>query len=346
MSSSNAFKRVIFLGVVPLTAALFGGWLYLSGGRVVETENAYLKADKIPLSSQVAGQVRQVLVAENAEVRQGQVLYRLDDAPYQLALEQASAKLAQVQTELAALKASYAEKQAEISVARTKLAFAQKTFARQTDLARKNFVSATSLDDAKQALELARQQIVTLEQDLTRISESLGGDVELPFQQHPSYQAALAAKARAALDLSYIEITAPVDGVVSNLPKPGQFLAAGRSNATLVAKTLWIEANFTETDIAYMRQGQTVKIAIDRLPDMEFSGKVESFSPATGSEFAVIPPQNATGNWVKISQRVPVRIALDPITDSKVQQLLLTGLSAVVAVDTEHQRQVFGWILE
>lgn len=345
MSSSNAFKRVIFLAGVPLVAALVGGWLYLSGGRVVETENAYLKADKIPLSSQVAGQVSQVLVAENAMVSQGQVLYRLDAAPYQLALEQANAKVLQVQTELSALKASYGEKQAEISLARTKLAFAEKTFTRQTDLARKHFVSATSLDDAKQALELARQQIVTLEQDLTRIRESLGGDVEAPLPQHPSYQAALAAKQRAALDLSYIDIKAPLDGVVSNLPKPGQFLAAGRSNATLVAKTIWIEANFTETDIAYMREGQTASVAIDRLPGVEFSGKVESFSPATGSEFAVIPPQNATGNWVKISQRVPVRIALDPITDVGAQQLLLTGLSAVVAVDTKHQRQLFGWTL-
>lgn len=345
MSFATASKRVVFLGVVPVAAALLGAWLYLSGGRVVETENAYLKADKIPLSGQVAGQVRDVLVNENTEVKQGQVLYRLDAAPYQLALEQASAKLAQVQTELAALKASYAEKQAEITLARTKLAFAQKTFNRQTDLARKNFVSATSLDDARQALDLATQQIVTLQQDLTRISESLGGDVNKPLSEHPSYQAALAAKERAALDLSYIDVRAPLDGVVSNLPKPGQFLAAGRSNATLVTKTLWIEANFTETDIAYMREGQPVSIAIDRLPDVEFTGKVQSFSPATGSEFAVIPPQNATGNWVKISQRVPVRIALDPIADQQAYQLLLTGLSAVVAVDTGHKREVLGWSL-
>lgn len=345
MSLATASKRVVFLGVVPLAAALIGGWLYLSGGRVVETENAYLKADKIPLSGQVAGQVREVLVAENAAVTEGQVLYRLDAAPYQLALEQASAKLAQVQTELSALRASYAEKQAEITLARTKLAFAKKTYDRQTDLARKHYVAATSLDDARQALELAQQQIVTLEQDLTRISESLGGDVTKPFSEHPSYQAALAAKERAALDLSYVDVKAPRAGVVSNLPKPGQFLAAGRSNATLVANSLWIEANFTETDIAYMREGQPVAIAIDRLPDVEFTGKVQSFSPATGSEFAVIPPQNATGNWVKISQRVPVRIEFDPIQDPQAAKLLLTGLSAVVAVDTGHKRQVLGWSL-
>lgn len=344
MAMSNSIKRLVLLVGVPAVAAVVGGWLYLTGGRFVETENAYLKADKIPLSSQVAGQVQQVMVRENTLVQAGDVIYQLDPQPFTLAFEQAKAQLAQVYTDLAALKASYAEKQAEIQLAQTRLKFAERTLTRQTDLARKQFVSANTLDDARQAVELAHQQITTLDQDLLRLQQSLGGDVQKPLQQHPRYQAALAAQQRAELDLSYVAVKAPIAGVVSNLPKVGQFLTAGRSNATLVAQQIWIEANFTETDIAYMREGQAVTVAIDRLPGVELSGVVESFSPATGSEFAVIPPQNATGNWVKISQRVPVRISLASNSDAQ-PSLLLAGLSAVVSVDTGHKRQLFGWSL-
>lgn len=336
-------KRFVLLAVVPAIALTVTAGIYLQGGRFVETDNAYLKADKIPLSAQVSGQVKQVYVSENSAVKAGQILFELDAEPYQVAFQKAQANLGKVQTDLLALKAAYQEKQAEITLAVTRQNFAAKTLKRQRDLARQHFVSANALDDAEQGLQVSAQQIVTLERDLQRILQSLGGDLSKPLEQHPSYLAAVAEQERAALDLQYVKVRASADGTVSNLPKIGQYLAAGRSSAVLVASdNLWVEANFTETELAYMRTGQTVSIAIDRIPDQQFQGVVESFSPGTGTEFSVIPAQNATGNWVKISQRVPVRIKLQQAVSP---DLLLAGLSAVVSVDTGHQRDILGWRL-
>ncbi|WP_419569652.1 HlyD family secretion protein [Rheinheimera sp.] len=338
-TNSNASKRWILMGLIPAIAAVAGGFFYLQGGRFVETDNAYVKADKIPLSAQIAGPVTQVLVAENQQVQAGDLLFRIDPAPFELVLQKAVAQRSQVKTELLAQKASYQEKLAEISLAKTKLEYAQKTQRRQADLLKKHYVATNNFDDAEQQVRLAEQQITALQQDLNRISESLGGDPTLPVEQHPSYQVAEAAIAQAQLDLSYTQVTASVTGVVSNLPKPGQYIKAGQSTATLVAsEQLWVEANFTEKELTYMQPGQSVEITIDRFPDRTLTGQVQSLSPATGAEFALIPAQNATGNWVKISQRVPVRIELQGSQSAD----LLAGLSAEVKVDTGHQRQLFG----
>ncbi|MFC4655383.1 HlyD family secretion protein [Rheinheimera marina] len=338
-TNSNASKRWILMGLIPAIAAVAGGFFYLQGGRFVETDNAYVKADKIPLSAQIAGPVTQVLVAENQQVQAGDLLFKIDPAPFELVLQKAVAQRSQVKTELLAQKASYQEKLAEISLAKTKLEYAQKTQRRQADLLKKHYVATNNFDDAEQQVRLAEQQITALQQDLNRISESLGGDPTLPVEQHPSYQVAEAAIAQAQLDLNYTQVTASVTGVVSNLPKPGQYIKAGQSTATLVAsEQLWVEANFTEKELTYMQPGQSVEITIDRFPDRTLTGQVQSLSPATGAEFALIPAQNATGNWVKISQRVPVRIELQGSQSAD----LLAGLSAEVKVDTGHQRQLFG----
>jgi len=338
-TSSTSSKRWILMGLIPAIAAVAGSFFYLHGGRFVETDNAYVKADKIPLSAQIAGPVTQVLVAENQQVQAGDVLFRIDPAPFELVLQKAVAQRSQVKTELLAQKASYQEKLAEISLAKTKLEYAQKTQRRQADLLKKHYVATNNFDDAEQQVKLAEQQITALQQDLNRISESLGGDPSMPVEQHPSYQVAEAAIAQAQLDLNYTQVNASVAGVVSNLPKPGQYIKAGQSTATLVAsEQLWVEANFTEKELTYMQPGQQVEITIDRFPDRTLTGQVQSLSPATGAEFALIPAQNATGNWVKISQRVPVRIQLQSVAAKD----LLAGLSAEVKVDTGHQRQLFG----
>ena len=267
-TNSNASKRWILMGLIPAIAAVAGGFFYLQGGRFVETDNAYVKADKIPLSAQIAGPVTQVLVAENQQVQAGEVLFRIDPAPFELELQKAVAQRSQVKTELLAQKAFYQEKLAEISLAKTKLEYAQKTQRRQADLLKKHYVATNNFDDAEQQVRLAEQQITALQQDLNRISESLGGDPTLPVEQHPSYQVAEAAIAQAQLDLNYTQVNASVAGVVSNLPKPGQYIKAGQSTATLVAsEQLWVEANFTEKELTYMQPGQQVEISIDRFPD-------------------------------------------------------------------------------
>lgn len=336
-------KRLILLVVVPLVAALLVLVVYLKGGRYVETDNAYVKADKVPVSAAVSGTIKEVLVQENQAVVAGQSLFRLDAAPFQVAVDRAEAKLAQVRTDLAAVKASYREKQAEISVGRTRYAFARKDQQRQADLVEKNFIAASKFDDAKQSSDLASQQIGVVELDLKRIAETLGGSVDTPVERQPSYRAALAELAQAKLDLARVDVRASVPGTVSKPPKPGQYVAAGATAMALVASgNLWIEANFTETDLTFVHAGQPVAIHIDTYPDTAWKGVVESLSPATGAEFSVIPAQNATGNWVKIAQRVPVRIKLEPA--SGIPQLP-AGLSAAVEIDTGHRRRLLGFSL-
>jgi len=333
-------KRVILLVVVPLIAVLASLAVYLSGGRYVETDNAYVKAAKVPVSAEVSGTVLQVLVQENQAVKAGQPLFRLDPAPFQVAVAKAEAKLAQVRTDLLALRASYREKQAEIAIDRTRLAFAAKDQRRQTDLAAKKFISAARLDEARQSVDLAAQQITATEQSLKQIAESLGGSVDAPIERHPSYLSALAELEQAKLDLSRSEVRASLPGTVGKPPKPGQYIMAGSIAMPLVVSgDPWIEANFPETDLTYVHPGQPVAIHVDTYPNTAWKGVVESLSPATGAEFSVIPAQNATGNWVKISQRLPVRIRLQPGTP---MPQLRAGLSATVEIDTSHRRRLLG----
>ncbi len=339
--SRRKLKRVILLIVVPLIVVLISLVVYMTGGRYVETDNAYVKAAKVPVSAEVSGTVTDVLVQENQAVRAGQPLFRVDPAPFRVAVDKAEAKLAQVRTDLLALKASYREKQAEIAIARTKLAFAVKDQRRQADLAAKNFISAARLDEARQGADLAAQQIAAMEEDLKRIGETLGGGVDAPIERHPSYLSALAELEQAKLDLSRTEVRASLPGTVGKPPKPGQYVAAGSTAMALVVSgDPWIEANFPETDLTYVHPGQPVVIHVDTYPNVTWQGVVESLSPATGSEFSVIPAQNATGNWVKIAQRLPVRIKLE--ASSRVQQLR-AGLSATVEIDTSHRRRLFGF---
>ncbi len=341
--SRRGLLRLVLLVAVPAAALLTGAGFYLHGGRYAETDNAYVKADKVPVAAEVAGTVREVLVAENAAVAAGQPLLRLDPAPFEVAVSRAEAKLAQARTDLAALEASYREKQAEIALARTRVEFARKDEARQADLVARHFVPVSKYDDAKLATRIAEQQEAALEQDLRRIAESLGGAAGLPVERHPAYRAAEAELAQARLDLARIVVKAPVAGTVSKPPKPGQFIAAGGTALALVAgATPWIEANFTETDLTWVHPGQPVAIRVDTYPGVAWRGTVESLSPATGAEFSVIPPQNASGNWVKVAQRLPVRIRID---DAQGKPRLRAGLSAEVEIDTGHRRSLLGFSL-
>lgn len=334
-------KRFVLLVAVPAVAAMLGGILYLNGGRFVETDNAYVKSDVVMVSAEVSGVVKQVLVRDNEAVVAGQPLFRLDPAGFQVALDKARAKLLQVGTELAALKASYREKQAEVALAKTRHAFVQKEQRRQADLVARHFVSASKFDDATQNSDIAAQQIVAIEHDLRRIAETLGGSVDTPIEEQPAYRAARAELDQAELDLTRTEVRASLAGVVSNYPKPGRYVPAGTpAMALVVVDNTWIEANFTETDLTYVRPGQRAAVRVDAYPDAEWKGTVESLSPATGAEFSIIPPQNATGNWVKITQRVPVRIRIESQSG---QPALRAGLSTDVVVDTQHRRRLFGF---
>jgi membrane fusion protein (multidrug efflux system) len=339
----HRLKRLVLLVVVPLIAALVVTVVYLEGGRKVETDNAYVKADMVPVSTDVDGMVRAVLVHENQTVAAGDTLFRLDPASFQVAVARAEAQLAQARTNVEALRASYREKQAEIVLAHTRSGFARKEQQRQAGLLARHFISDARFDDARQGSDLALQQTAALQQDLKRIAETLGGGVDVPIEHQPAYRTALAELDQARLNLARTAVRAPLPGTVSKLPQPGQYLAAGTTAMALVVNgNQWIEANFTETDLTYVHPGQPVSIRIDSYPDTVWKGTVDSLSPATGAEFSVIPAQNATGNWVKIAQRVPVRIRL--YTSPGMPQLR-AGLSAVVRIDTGHHRHLLGFSL-
>lgn len=333
--------RFLLLFVVPLLVVLVAAGFYLHGGRYIATENAYVKADKVLIGTEVAGRIAEVLVRENQQVEPGQPLLRLDPLPFRIALARAEAQLAQVGTELRVLKASYHEKQAALEMARTRHDFARREQRRRADLRKRDFVSDASFDDARQALDLARQQVIVDERDLARIAESLGGGPDVAIEEHPHHIAAIAERDRARLDLERVELRAPLAGIVAHVPVAGQHAAPGLAALALVANDrYWVEANLTETDLTHVRPGQPVEVRIDTYPGRRLRGSVEAISPATGAEFALIPPQNATGNWVKIAQRVPVRIRFD---EAHELPALRSGLSAWIEIDTGHRRRLLGY---
>ncbi|WP_349814467.1 HlyD family secretion protein [Metapseudomonas boanensis] len=335
---ASRIKRLVLMGVVPLLVIAGCLVTYLQGGRFVETDNAYVKADKVPVSADVSGTIQEVVVQENQRVEAGDLLFRIDPASFRIAVNRAEARLAQVRTDLTALKASYQEKKAELALARTRQTFAARDLQRQTNLASKGYLSVARLDESRQAEEIAAQEISAREHDLKRIAETLGGSPDMPVEQHPSYRSALAELDQTRLDLARVEVRASLPGSVSRVPQPGQYITAGNTAMTLVADgNLWVEANFPEKALTYVRPGQTVSIRFDTYPDRIWQGVVESLSPATGAEFSVIPAQNATGNWVKVTQRVPVRIRLDAHAELP---SLRAGLSADVEVDTTHRRSL------
>jgi membrane fusion protein, multidrug efflux system len=337
-SPTRKTKRLLLLVLFPAIVIATSLGFYLNGGRYVKTDNAYVKAHKVPVSAEVSGMVQQVMVRENESVAAGQILFKLDPAPYQVAVDKAQAKVSQAKTDFAALKASYQEKQAEIKLARTKYDFAKSDQKRQVELAANKLVSASTLDTVRQNTDIASQQIYTLEEDLHRIAETMGGSVDTTIDRFPAYLIAEAELSQAQLDLSRVEVHASLPGIVTLPPNPGEYVSAGKTIMALVANEgLWIEANFPETDLTYVKPGQAVSIGVDTYPAAKWHGKVESLSPATGAEFSILSAQNATGNWVKITQRVPVRIALDP---DPVLPKLRAGLSTTVEIDTGHTRHI------
>ena len=345
--SSRRLLRFLLLVVVPVAVLAGVGLWYLHGGRYAETENAYVATTMTPIAPEISGIVVEVPVKENQAVKAGDVVFRLDDATYKVAVDRDQAKLAQVKIDYNNLKASYQEKLSEIDQAKTKAQYADKTLVRQTDLASKSFAATSALDDATQASVLAKQQIDQAQLQLDGIIQQLGGDPNAALEKYPAYLSAQADLAQAQLDLDHTQIHAPGDGFVAKLPSIGQYVIGGPAAvaatpafAFISANGLRVDANFTETEVTYVKPGQSVDVTIDTYPDVTWKGVVDSLSPATGSAFSVIPAENATGNWVKIAQRVPVRIKLQ--TPDGGPQLRI-GMSANVSIDTGHQRSFMGF---
>ena len=327
-------RRIILMAGVPVILAAVGGYFYLTGGRYQETDNAYVEQAKVALSADVAGRITSVSVHENQLVKAGDVLFALDAEPYRIALAQADAALATARVNVEQLKVAYGTANAQLTAAQSTLALRQAAFDRKNALVENGTAADATLDDVKLALETARNAVITAQQQVASAKAALTGNPDIATDEHPAVKAALAARDTAQRNFDKTTVVAPADGIISQVASlnAGQFIATGTTIASLIETgDTWIEANFKETQLASIHEGMPVEIKIDAYPGIAFTGELESIAAATGAEFALVPAQNATGNWVKVTQRVPVRIAVDPV-DGKT---LRAGMSAVVSVDTK-----------
>ncbi len=327
----------LLLGLGPLAIAAAGVYLYASGGRYIDTENAYVKSDKIAISADVSGRVDLVVVTENENVGAGRVLFRLDDERFRIALAHKEALVDGARREIEALRARHRQKLAELEMAKGDVDYYRRELERSEDLAEKGHVPRSRLDKTRRDMLMARQRVEAIHQDIAGVLASLGGDPAIPVRQHPRVMQAMAERDRAALDLRHATVLAPRSGVVSNLElQVGEWVSAGQPVFSMVvADAAWVEANLKETDLTHVRNGQRARVRIDAYPGQLWQATVIGISPATGAEFAILPPQNSSGNWVKVVQRVPVRLALDPRPEAPP---LRAGMSASVEIDTERRR--------
>ena len=305
----------------------------------MSTDNSYVEADKVGISTDVSGIVKEVDVDNNQQVTQGQVLFRLDDLPFRLALDRATAQVGIVRNDLNALKANYRDMQAQIKQAQDDIDYYDREFHRQQDLAAKNIASQQTFDTARRNLQNAQQKLASLNQQLAAIAANLNGDPDIAVEQHPRYLDAMAQRDEAARQLDHTVVKAPFAGIVTNVPAlaPGKYLQASMTAFYLVASDhVWVDANPKETELTNVRPGQPVTVTVDTYPDVEWHGTVESISPAAAQEFSLLPAQNTSGNWVKVVQRIPMRVRLD--TSDKSLPPLRAGMSVEVNVDTGHAR--------
>jgi membrane fusion protein (multidrug efflux system) len=337
-SPRRRWVRWMSFALLPL-ALIAGAYWYVTGGQVMSTDDAYVEADKVGISTDVSGIVTEIGVSNNQEVAEGQVLFRMDDLPFRLALERAEAQVGIVRNDLNALKANYGDMQAQIKQAQYDIEYYDREFHRQQDLAAKNIASQQTFDTARRNLQNAQQKLASLNQQLAAIAANLNGDPSIPVEQHPRYRDAVAQRNEAARQLDHTVVKAPFAGIVTNVPSiaPGKYLQASTTAFYLVATDhLWVDSNPKETELTYVRSGQPVTVTVDTYPDVEWHGTIESISPAAAQEFSLLPAQNTSGNWVKVVQRIPMRVRVD--TSDKNLPPLRAGMSVEVDVDTGHTR--------
>jgi membrane fusion protein (multidrug efflux system) len=330
--------RLILLVVVPLIASIGGLAFYLAGGRYISTDNAYVGAQKVLITPDISGKVARVTVKEGQHVAAGDELFAIDPAPFQFALRQAQSKLDAVRTDFANLKSNLKSLTTLVDLAQKNVELKQHDVERKKTLLATRAVSQADLDTSTVAVVTAQlQEQLGAQQQATTLNQLLGNP-ELPIEQFPAYQQAKAALDQAQRDLEHTALKAPIAGTATQVDniQLGRFVAAGTPVLSVIDDTTpWVDANPKETDITYLRQGQKVTLDVDAFPDHAFHGTVASVSPGTGAQFAILPPQNAIGNWVKVVQRVPVRIAFDAGQDIS---LLRAGMSVTVDIDTGRSR--------
>jgi len=329
--------RQFLFALLPIVL-IIAGYLYVTGGSVMSTDNAYVQADMVNVSTDVSGIVSEIDVKENQKVSVGDVLFKLDDKAFRLALDKANAQLGAAKNDLLAAQANYRNMQAQIEQAQADITYYQTTFNRQQTLAANSFASQAAFDDARHNLQVAQQKLASLNQQLAGLSASLNGTPDAPVESYPRYKEQLAARDEAQRQLDHATVRAPINGIVTKVPslQPGQYLAASTSALAVVATDhVWVQANPKETELTYVRPGQKATVEVDSYPGVDWTGTVESISPASSSSFSLLPAENSSGNWVKVVQRIPLRVRIE---NQPGKPELRVGMSVQLYVDTGHPR--------
>ena len=329
--------RPLLFALLPV-ALIAGAYEYVIGGQVMSTDNAYVQAQSVGVSTDVSGLVDSIEVHDNQHVKKGDVLFRLRDASFRIALEGAQGQLGAVRNQVLTQQAAYRQSVVQIEQARADLPYYETVFKRQQDLVSSVVASRATYDQAQHDLTAMRQKVAVAEAQGQAMLAQLGYDANQPVEDNPFYKQAKAAVDSAQRDLNDTVVRAPFDGVVTNVDslQVGSYLRAAQQGFSLISDTdVWVEASPKETELTYVEPGQKAVVMVDTYPGTEWTGTVESISPASGSSFSLLPAQNTTGNWVKVVQRIPMRVRLD-LSGHKLP--LRVGMSVVVEVDTGHAR--------
>jgi membrane fusion protein, multidrug efflux system len=341
MVGLRRYRRTLLLVVLPLIVLLAGVTFYLSGGRYVSTDDAYVGAQKVLITPDISGKIEKVVVREGQRVSEGDVLFEIDPVPFRFAVQQAKATLDQAHTTYDNLVANVKIYQQMQDLAQQAVELKQRDVDRKSTLVKNSFGSQLDLDNASNAFVTAKAQLEFLKQQLSSSKTQLLGNPDLPLDQFPPYAQAKAALDQAERNLDHTIMRAPMGGIATQVEQIqlGRFVTAGTPVFSIIdTSNPWVDANLKESDFTYVATGQPVSIEVDAFPDHVFKGTIGSLSPGTGAQFAILPPQNATGNFVKVVQRVPVRIYFD--NSDKYVQKLKAGMSAYTTIDTGHRRSL------
>ena len=341
MAGMRRYRRVLLLVVLPLVAVLAGIIFYLNGGRYVTTDDAYVGAQKVLITPDISGKVEKVVVKEGQRVNKGDVLFEIDPVPFRLALQQARAAVDQSKTTYNNLVANIKIYDQMADLMQQTIDLKQKDVDRKSTLAKSAFGSQLDLDNSSAALVTARAEWAFVQQQLSSARTQLLGNANLPLEEFPPYYQATAALGQAERNLDHTVMRAPMDGIATQVDQIqlGRFVIAGAPVFSVIDTAQpRVDANLTESDFTHIAIGQQVDIDVDAFPDHLFKGTIGSLSPGTGAQFAILPPQNATGNFVKVVQRVPVRIYFD--SNDRWVQRLKAGMSAYTTIDTGHRRSL------